>query len=149
MRSLSALPATCPKSVHRSGETGDVAARTSKACNESIANRIANPDEHDRNLSRCRLEQCYCRIAESHDHVGRDREKLCNKGPHLVQSAGPPARFDASMLPAFRTWTCTPRACAAAFISLVSGPAFGLLGFISKAMVVARGIRSCSSSTRF
>src|SRR6516164_8542423 len=69
----------------------------SEARNESIADRIANPNEYDRNLSRCRFEQCNCRIAESHDHVGRGCEKLSHNRPHLVERAGPPARFDTSI----------------------------------------------------
>src|SRR5262249_9068837 len=45
--------------------------------------------------------------------------------------------------------SCSPMARAAAFISLDGVSAFGLVGLMSSAMMVAIGTRSCSSASRF
>src|SRR5262245_20220651 len=51
---------------------------------------------------------------------------------------------------AWRTWSCSPRARAAACRAREKGSAIlGLVGLMSRAMLVALGTTSCSSSSRF
>src|SRR5262245_55553334 len=50
---------------------------------------------------------------------------------------------------AWRTWSCRPKALAAACIALDWVSATGPLGLTSRAMTFAVGISSCSNSNRF
>jgi len=50
---------------------------------------------------------------------------------------------------AFKSWSCTPTACAAAWTSIVSASAAGLFGLMIMAIVVAMGTSSRSISNRF
>jgi hypothetical protein len=67
--------------------------RTGKIRNEPIADRIADPDEHHRDLPRHRRQHSEREIAEHHDDVGREREQLLDDRPHVLRPAGPPADF--------------------------------------------------------
>src|SRR5262245_25359138 len=78
-------------------EAGNIAARTSEARNEAIADWITNSHKYDWNIRSRALKQSNCRIAECQDHIGRKCDDFGNDGLHLIQSTDPPARFDAGI----------------------------------------------------
>ena len=89
-----------PFAAHRAIETdeaGDIAARTGEAGNESGAERIADPGEHDRHLPGHGLEQFEREIAPHHEDIGGKCELFRNSGPHLLRPAGPPAHIGANV----------------------------------------------------
>ena len=89
-----------PFAAHRAIETdeaGDIAARTGEAGNESGAERIADPGEHDRHLPGHGLEQFEREIAPRHEDIGGKCELFRNSGPHLLRPAGPPAHIGANV----------------------------------------------------
>src|SRR5262249_62285193 len=82
-----------PLATHRrfvAGETGDIAARTSKTCNKAATDRIADTDKHDRYISRDRLEQRERAVGVCHGDIGRTRYELCRPDSHLLRIVVPP-----------------------------------------------------------
>ena len=80
-----------PFAAHRAIETdeaGDIAARTCEAGDESGAERIADPGEHDRHLRGHWLEQFEREIAPHHENIGGNAS--CSATAVRICS-GPPA----------------------------------------------------------
>jgi len=55
------------------GETGDIAARTSKTCNKAATDWVADTDEHNPHISRDGLEHRECEVGVCHGDIGRTR----------------------------------------------------------------------------
>ena len=89
--------------------------------------------------------QCHKLVASgAEEHIGGD-----DRAPTCSWSRVTKAFSISSSAPAFRTESCNPFACAASCMSAMKRSVSGIVGFTSRAITLAPGTSSETSSSRF